>query len=259
MSITYKLAQRGLCSELNSLIGFYDSITEKQAQAYIDGKQSQYFKNVDIYDVFKFSAPFILKEPSTCNISTSSDWKISAGRNYQPTTSKKILSKLFTYTKEFQKKIDKEISNLNLPKTYSCFHIRRGDKVGERYHAWAAQIGKFEANRKEFSEYLESNPGVDKVFIMTDDYKCIQEAHSYIEDNKLSIDIFYLTKEAQLGRSQHFEISNNYTYPEQELVQFFAEIEIAKHSEMFTGTKSSNVYRYIMNTCITNTKFISLD
>ena len=259
MSATYQLTKRGLCSELNSLIGFYDSITKKQTQAYIDGKQSHYFKNVDINDVFNFSAPFTLKQSSTCNTTTGSDWKISAERSYKPATSKKTLSKLFTHTKEFQKKIDNEISNLNLPEVYSCFHVRRGDKVGERYHAWAAEIGKFEANRKEFSEYLERNPDIDTVFIMTDDYKCIQEAYSYIEDNKLNIDIFYLTKETQLGRSQHFDLSNNYAYSEQELVQFFAEIEIAKNAKIFTGTMSSNVYRYIMNTCITNTKFISLD
>jgi hypothetical protein len=52
---------------------------------------------------------------------------------------------------------------------------------------------------------------------------------------------------------------NQKKFSEQELVQFFTEIEIAKLSDIFVGTRTSNVYRYIMNTCITNTKFITLD
>ena len=61
------------------------------------------------------------------------------------------------------------------------------------------------------------------------------------------------------GHSETLNIQNDRSYSKQEVVQFFAEIEIAKLSAFFVGTRTSNVYRYIMNTCTTNTQFISLD
>ena len=58
-----------------------------------------------------------------------------------------------------------------------------------------------------------------------------------------------LNKENNTGKS----------YTIQELVDLFTEIEIAKQSQQFIGTESSNIYRYIKNQCVNNTEFISLD
>jgi len=68
-----------------------------------------------------------------------------------------------------------------------------------------------------------------------------------------------LTTEEQIGHSTDMDINNHRHYGEKELVQFFSEIEIAKQSQQFIGTESSNVFRYTKNQCVKNVKFISLD
>ena len=94
---------------------------------------------------------------------------------------------------------------------------------------------------------------------MTDDFKCIQEIKDFLLGQQKSYKIFSLVQEGQDGHSTLLDRQNKKKFSEQELVQFFTEMEIAKHSNIFVGTRTSNVYRYILNTCITNTKFISLD
>jgi hypothetical protein len=94
---------------------------------------------------------------------------------------------------------------------------------------------------------------------MSDDFKSIQEGKDYFLKNQNTHKIFSLVKSDQDGHSTMLDRRNQKKFSEQELVQFFTEIEIAKLSDIFVGTRTSNVYRYIMNTCITNTKFITLD
>lgn len=77
--------------------------------------------------------------------------------------------------------------------------------------------------------------------------------------NKLNHNLFYLTKQTQDGHSEQLDVQQFREYTKEELVYFFTEIEIAKLSACFVGTKSSNVYRYIENTCAKNNEFISLD
>ena len=120
-------------------------------------------------------------------------------------------------------------------------------------------FGKKESERFEFSDYLEKAKNIYSIFIMTDDYKAIVEAKKYLIENKLHHKLFYLTKESQDGHSEQIDIEQNREYTKIELVSFFTEIEIAKLSSCFVGTKSSNVYRYIEKTCAKNNEFISLD
>ena len=255
MNYTYKLTTRGLCSELNSLLGFYESVLDEDCQIFIDASASQYFKSVSILDVFKFPSAFINSPHSDSTIISGNRWRKSAVRQYKTKLTTQQCAGLFSYTDTFKQKLNKNITKLSLPKKFNCFHIRRGDKVGERLYKWAEKQGKKgESKKYNFEDYLEkSDQSIKTIFIMSDDYSSIIEAQQH------GLKVKTLTTIEQTGHSTDMDIDNHRHYGEKELVQFFSEIEIAKLPDIFVGTRSSNVYRYIMNTCTTNTKFITLD
>ena len=254
-NLVYKFKYRGLCSLLNSVLGLCEEqLLGDKKTIYIDSSGSPYFKTINFFDIFKTNEVIT-------NLVTGDEILISEEhaikftiRKYQPS-----IKSIFNYTPEFHKEIKSVVSELNLPKSFSCFHIRRGDKVGEKLCEWTQKIGHSESKRFEFCDYLKHCKNIETIFIMTDDYRCIQEAHEYIENNNLPHKILHLTNESQDGHSETLNIQNDRRYSKHELVQFFSEIEIAKRSQQFIGTKSSNIFRYIKNQCVKDVEFISLD
>lgn len=256
---TYKLIQVGLCSELNRLLAFYNSKTKENCNIYIDASNSQYFKSVSIYDVFDFPNPIINQASEDALVISATRWQRAAIRGFQLSNPLKL-----RYKKKFEAKINLAINQLNLPTHYNCFHIRRGDKVGEKLcksmDPRNITVGRKLSNRYEFSDYFQnSNKFIDSIFIMTDDYSCIQEAQKYISQNNLLHKLYYLVTTKQTGHSTDIDIDSNKSYTLNELILFFAEIEIAKRSQQFIGTESSNVFRYIYHQCVKDIEFISLD
>jgi hypothetical protein len=254
MNYTYKFDRRGLCSELNSLMGFYESVINEDCQVYINASRSQYFKSVSIYEVFKFPNIFVdIRQPDSEILSTNEYYK-AAQYQYKTRLTAQQCAGLFSYTDNFQKKLNKNISKLVLPSKYKCFHIRRGDKVGETLCRRADKRGQTEAKRYDFEDYLKKSDQLIKaIFIMSDDYSSILEAQQH------ELNINTLTTEDQTGHSTDLDKDNDRHYSEEELVRFFSEIEIAKHAQQFIGAKSSNIFRYIENQCVTDIDFISLD
>ncbi len=254
-NLVYKLTHRGLCSSLNSVIGLCaEQLLGGKKTIYIDSSGSPYFKKINFFDVFETNE--VITNSVTGDeilISEKRARKFAAQRHQTP------IKSILNYTAEFDKEIKSVVSELNLPKTFSCFHIRRGDKVGEKLYEWTQKTGRTESKRFEFCNYFKHCKNIETIFIMTDDYRCIQEAHEYIENNNLPHKILYLTQEPQNGHSETLNIQNDRRYSKQELVQFFAEIETAKQSQQFIGTKSSNIFRYIKNQCVNDVEFISLD
>ena len=255
MNYAYKLTKRGLCSLLNSIIGLYEEqLLGDKKTIYIDSSSSPYFQINNFFDVFAVNE-IIINSVTGEEMIISEKHARAATRQRHQTPTKPTLN----YTSEFHKEIKSVVSELNLPKSFACFHIRRGDKVGEKLHEWAQKTGRIESKRFEFCDYLKHCKNIETIFIMTDDYRCIQEAREYINNNKLPHKILHLTDESQGGHSETLDIQNDRVYSKKELVQFFSEIEIAKQSQQFIGTTSSNIFLYIKNQCVTDVKFISLD
>ena len=254
-NLVYKLTHRGLCSLLNSVLGLCEEqLLGDKKTIYIDSSNSTYFKTINFFDIFKTNEIIINSVTGDeIPISEKHARKFATQRHQTPT--KPILN----YTAEFHKEIESVVSQLNLPKSFSCFHIRRGDKVGEKLYEWTQKTGRTESKRFEFCDHLKHCKNIETIFIMTDDYRCIQEAREYIENNNLPHKILHLTNESQDGHSETLNIQNDRSYSKQELVQFFSEIEIAKQSQQFIGTQSSNVFRYIKNQCVKDIEFVSLD
>lgn len=254
MNYTYKFTTRGLCSELNSLLGFYESVINKDCKAYVDASGSQYFKSVSIRDVFKFPDIFTNTPQLGSTIIRGNSWRKAALRQYKTKLTTQQINKFFSYTDNFQNKLNKNIAKLSLPSKYNCFHVRRGDKVGEKLHRWADKTGKTESKRYELNDYLKkSDQSTKTIFIMSDDYSSILEAQQH------NLNIKTLTTTNQTGHSTDLDTDNHRHYSESELIQFFSEIEIAKQSQQFISTQSSNIFRYIKNQCVKDVEFISLD
>lgn len=248
MIYIYKLTTRGLCSELNSLLGFYESVIHEDCQIYIDSCESQYFKNITINDIFDFPDMFISNQ-SLESINVSADqWMRSASKRFRPSKFVQLC-----YKKDFQDKISSNINKINLPEDYQCFHIRRGDKVGEQ------PVHVVESKRFEFCDYFKRcDRSIDNIFIMTDDYACVDEAAQYLKHNNMTHKLYYIVTPEKKGHSTITDLDNNKGYNSRELVDFFTEIEIAKRSKQFVGTESSNIFRYIMNQCTSSTVFKSI-
>ena len=253
--LVYKLRHRGLCSLLNSVLGLCEEqLLGDKKTIYIDSSNSPYFKELCFLDVFETNEIITNSVTGGETLISEKHARKFATKRYQAS-----IKSILNYTSDFHKEIKSVVSQLNLPKSFSCFHIRRGDKVGEKLYTWTQKTGRTESKRFEFCDYLKHCEDIKTIFMMTDDFRCIQESHEYIRGNNLPHKILYLTNESQDGHSETLNIQNDRRYSKQELIQFFAEIEIAKLSDVFVGTRTSNVYRYIMNTCTTSTKFISLD
>lgn len=248
MNYTFKLTNRGLCSEFNSLLGFYESVIHKDCRIFIDASRSQYFKAVSIFNIFKFPDIFVNSSHRSSTIISSDKWRSAAKRRYKTKLTNQQCSNLFSYTDDFNSKLNENITKLSLPPNYNCFHIRRGDKVDYK------KTNVREADRYDFKEYLtHSDPTIRTIFIMSDDYSSILEAQQY------DCDIKTLTTVKQTGHSTRKDLDNNRFYQLDDLVQFFSEISIAKHAQQFIGTESSNIFRYIRNQCEDDVELISLD
>lgn len=242
---TFIFDHRGITSLLNSTLGLYEkSILSDHNQIYINSDRSIYFKELSFFNIFKPNEVLSDIAPEKNNIVPihGRDARWFAHKQYKPRLSPKEMSKCFCFTDEIKSKIELKIKSLNLPSNYSCFHIRRGDKL------------IIEAKKFDFSSYLAKAKELDNIFIMSDDYTSIEEAKSFISNNNLNYKIFSLTKNSQRGN-----VEKEGRFLEEDIIQFFAETEIAKSSKKFVGTISSNIYRYIKCTSASCSDFHSLD
>lgn len=254
----FKFSRRGITSHLNSLLGLYEKHSiENKGKIYIDSSNSIYLKNFPFYEIFETNIIFTDQIDVSNNIiNLEHESRQYAYPTYQPKLPISQRSKIFCYKKNLLTEINKKIDEIKLPQDFFCFHIRRGDKVQEKPHPHK------EANRFEFSDYFDKIKhiqNINSIFIMTDDYKVILEAKEYLQKNNLNYNLFYLTNQDQDGNASVLDYKQNRWYSKEQIINFFTEIEVAKLSNSFVGTNSSNVYRYIKNTCSTKTKFISLD
>ena len=258
---THQLTGRGLLSELNSVLGLYEEqlLGDKQT-IHIHSKGSRYFQYISFFDVFEVNDILVDHVNPNSELIDTRYPRRFATAGWQRKISTTEASKAFVYKKHIYDRISRTIEQLNLPDQFACFHIRRGDKVLEKPDPRVERSGRgAESKRYEFAEYLNHASEINTIFIMTDDYKCVLEAKKYIHDNNLNHQLIYLTEQTQDGNSEWQDMKSNRKYEIDELLQFLVEIEIAKMSTKFIGTCSSNVYRFIRDTCSTGTEFISLD
>ena len=128
-------------------------------------------------------------------------------------------------------------------KSYNCLHIRRGDKVkgvyAEDIYYPTSLYLKFIVNNK--------NP----IFIMSDDYNSVKETKNLTSNNTFTICPNYSSgfnigqireKKSYFNHNKDTENKLNFdNFTKKETILLLAELYIAFHSEIFIGTKKSNV------------------
>jgi hypothetical protein len=120
--------------------------------------------------------------------------------------------------------------------SYAVFHIRRGDKVA---------IATKEDRVYEVEEYINRldvlAPSIRKVFIMTDDYQVFLE----LEDKYRNFDFFTLSSSQSKGHDQAVFNYSSSEYKRNHAIDLLTELEIARKSEIFIGSRGSNLFHLI--------------
>ncbi len=249
--VTYYLNNRGFYSEINNLILGYIYAIDNEYNFRVDSSTSKlyfqkgfeyYFESININNTNnKISKSLIINGVHCLNFKKIRLQNISFQKK------RNITKNIIKYTDKANSEIQKVINRLNLPSNYTTFHVRRGDKIGEKPTlTWTTKSGKYEADRFEIDEYfLKINTKINNLFVMTDDFKVISDIKKYISSKKLNIKIYYLCDETDDGYSTLSLLQNKEYYDEKDVIKLLAEIEIAKNSYYFVGTFSSNVSRYV--------------
>jgi len=134
---------------------------------------------------------------------------------------------------QIRQKIEKEIAKLDLGQEYNVLQIRRGDKSIEAKPVEVAQY---------VSRLAKLQTNSDKaVFVMTDDCRTVDEVKKMLSST--SVKSLCVSEEAG-----HDQATFNSLPPQKKLdatIKLLTEIEIARNSNYFIGTFSSNIPRLI--------------
>ena len=179
---------------------------------------------------------------------------------------RKVARLVYRYNSKTKKLIKSKINELNLPDDYIAFHIRRGDKIGERPLQDGASI---EAEKHSSKDYLEKLlelkdlkiESIKNIFISTDSYISVKELEEFIEQENLDIKIYTTCNKNHIGWSTK-ESKVKFENKFDETMRLLTDAEICFHSKYFVGTYSSNMSRFITlmhdnpKNCLSLDKFI---
>ncbi|MBB6327908.1 hypothetical protein FHS59_003551 [Algoriphagus iocasae] len=149
-----------------------------------------------------------------------------------------ILVDFWKLTPEISKEIEEKKRKFNLEsiENYATFHIRRGDKVAQ---------ATMEDRVYKVEEYIEKlnylNSSIKTIFLMTDDYKVFLE----LKDVAPNFNIYTLSNPISTGHDQHTFNKNTAEKKRQLGIDLLTELEIARKSEIFIGSRGSNIFRLI--------------
>jgi hypothetical protein len=256
--MVYHLTDRGFYSEINSLISGYIYAQRKGYEFQVESKDSPLYFSEGFYHYFEATPPLppSRQDPAVERIEAKGmGCKIFnqiRSEAYTFQEKQKAFSKILTLTEPTHHKIQRKIKSLNLPRHYTALHVRRGDKIGEK-KAWTSKSGQHESERYEIADYfapLKTNKNItlseiENVFIMTDDYKVIQEFSAFLLKLKSAIQIYTMCNPESDGHSTIDRLVEKNYFAEDEVIELLSEIEIVRKSEYFLGSFKSNLARYV--------------
>ena len=228
-TVLFKLTNRGLFSELNNLLNAYFFSIKKGLRFYVDTSESTlYFPNgfEQFFSIIGDSNPpendFL---PIRGGQSSFHKMRGFCKKNLSYLQKSKLATEL-KLNATTQDEVRARIQSLSLPKRFCAAHIRWGDKLVREASQYCA------------SDYLSKLPTDCKdLFLMTDDYRSLKG----FSNSNLRLHTF--AKSNQTGHSTKKRIARPFT--RSEVIQLLAEVEIASRSDVFVGTMSSNVSRFI--------------
>lgn len=128
------------------------------------------------------------------------------------------------------------------PYPYVAIHVRRGDKIdGFRAGRRLAAEGENVPVEKYLSIIDERLPKIKNLFVMTDDYRVIEE----IQSARPGLKIYTFCDKGDQGYIQQSFDACESSLKVKALRRIVSEAEIARRSRIFIGCYKSNVSRYI--------------
>ena len=249
MDYFYKLENHGLYSALNLLLWVYAKNFKKRKHRHrkllIDDSNSQYFKCKRFDYYFNF---FKVKEDHT-SATQINNFNLRHGNHL---LGKNEINRVLEYTPLIKEKISKRMSSLNLPDKYSSIHVRRGDKVSGKFKE-SEIIGE-----EKYIKHLNIKCNNLNLFVMSDDFLVLSKINKILTKSSVTPNIYSFLNETDVGHDTDKNIKESFEYTEEYIVKLFTEIEIAKKSEYFIGSRKSNIFQYIESCCEEYTKCISV-
>jgi hypothetical protein len=152
------------------------------------------------------------------------DWTSLAGEI------KAIFLRIFVLRESVSTDIQRKIDRLRLPPGYSSLHVRRGAK-NRQFKDYGALSDKEIVRR---AEEMLRRQGVKDVFVMTDDYRVIEEIRA-----STSLNIFTLCRESYLGSDTEVRNAPGHT------LDLLTEIVGALNAEAHFQTVRSRVSKVV--------------
>lgn len=138
----------------------------------------------------------------------------------------KLIKMIWRFNLKTLQRITNLISSIGLPQEYIGFHIRNGDKGSE--FTLLKPLTYFKK--------AESITDIRVAFILTDDYRTMNELHEELPNWKF----FTLCEKDERGYSNRVFNEKSKEYKDKNLIKLFASIEVLNNSYFFIGTFSSN-------------------
>lgn len=142
-----------------------------------------------------------------------------------------LLDITWSYQPEIEKKIERIITNLYLPKRFVGLHIRGGDKY-------------LEFEFQEIGSYIhkaETLTSCKTAFVLTDDYRIIDQLNQYYPH----WEFFTLCNNESKGYYHKSFSEKDKIFKRDQHINLFASVDILARSELFVGTFNSNVGMYL--------------
>lgn len=264
---------KGVYSNINGFLAACHLVYSRNdgSELFVDSNGSMFFDAKEFSDYFKVKSVKMLDDAAREKCETLDVRTLGqAKRAFDGTwvlPGEQIESYL-QYQDDAMLKINTRIKEINLPQDYICIQVRRGDKVNEKRSWTSVQNLPGEAERYEVEEYigallqrmgLRSVPDNWNLFIMTDDYKVIREFEGFKQKHSTNFSMHTLCNKNADGFSISLDLESQRKYSESEMIDLFAEVEIARRANWFVGTFSSNIWRYINRTSDNPAQCLTLD
>ena len=143
------------------------------------------------------------------------------------------------------------------PEGYAAMHVRRGDKIlGYRSRSGALTIEGEDVPLGHYLDVIRDRaPGIDSVFVLTDDYGVIEELGAMEHGCRV------VTLCPPDERGHDAARFNGYPVGRKRrtIERLLAEAQIASQSALFVGGYKSNVARFIVNVHRDGARCVSID
>ncbi len=149
-----------------------------------------------------------------------------------------ILQEFWQFSPAISREVERKIINFKNKlggEPYIAIHVRRGDKLREDDRLY------------EIEEYISiltdhnKHKKIRNVFVLTDDFR----AYSQLKEALADAFVFSFVTKQQRGYDESVHDFYPLAEKHKRLVDFLVDIEIARHSDFFIGSFTSNLFRLV--------------